>query len=389
LKVRLTTVAFVALLALGAGACGDLPAESNVVDLRVLGIKSEPAGFLINLQDLGSLTDADLTAQLTALVVDPSGQGMELQLTSAVGCPDYIDTITSASMQMSASGAKICPPPSATSAIPPPIGPLLTTTVIVPPDMPQSFQPDDAQMIQWEPVVSSGSTGKQVGLTAEQVQAFVAPEDPNLPPALNTSLRYNRAFGTPGIVNLTFGVNGETVTAIKNVVYWPQLDYPGEQPNKNPTLGDSANPTAPKIRFYSHRDDVTGNPDQEYTDDVPEISITRGDKLYVEPNYKDAVESYRILVYNADTDSFDTRVVDRELIRFYFYTSRGKFDPEQQFSELSPILTGGTLHTDSEWLPPEKHDNIPTGGELVTIWLVTHDERAGTDWASRTILLLP
>jgi len=386
LKFRLTIVA---LLALGAGACADLPAESNVVDLRVLGIKSEPAGFLINLDDLGSLTDADLTAQLTALVVDPSGQGMELQLTSAVGCPDYIDTITSASMQMSASGAKICPPPSATSAIPPPIGPLLTTTVIVPADMPQSFQPDDAQMIQWEPVVSSGSTGQQVGLTALQVQAFFAPEDPNLPPALNTSLRYNRAFGTPGIVNLTFGVNGETVTAIKNVVYWPQLNYPGEQPNKNPTLGDSANPTAPKIRFYSHRDDVTGNPDQEYTDAVPSISIARGDKLYVEPNYKDAVESYQILVYNADTDSFDTRVVDRELIRFYFYTSRGKFDPEQQFSELSPILTGGTLHTDSEWLPPEKHDSIPTGGEIVTIWLVTHDERAGTDWTSRTILLLP
>ena len=135
MKFRLTIVAFVAL-ALGAGACGELPAESNVVDLRVLGIKSEPAGFLINLDDLGSLTDADLTAQLTALVVDPSGEGMELQLTSAVGCPDYIDTITSASMQMSASGAKICPPPSATSAIPPPIGPLLTTTIIVPPDMP-------------------------------------------------------------------------------------------------------------------------------------------------------------------------------------------------------------------------------------------------------------
>ena len=44
----------VAVLALGAGACGELPAESNVVDLRVLGIKSEPAGFLINLDDLGS-----------------------------------------------------------------------------------------------------------------------------------------------------------------------------------------------------------------------------------------------------------------------------------------------------------------------------------------------
>ena len=379
MKFRLTIVAF---LALGAGACGDLPAESNVVDLRVLGIKSEPAGFLINLDDLGSLTDADLTAQLTALVVDPSGKGMELQLTSAVGCPDYIDTITSASMQMSASGAKICPPPSATSAIPPPIGPLLTTTIIVPPDMPQSFQPDDAQMIQWEPMLfvrPAGGPGP----------GFLRARGPESSAGAQHEPRYNRAFGTPGIVNLTFGVNGETVTAIKNVVYWPQLKYPGEQPNKNPTLGDSAAPTAPKIRFYSHRDDVTGNPDQEYTDDVPSISITRGDKLYVEPNYKDAVESYQILVYNADTDSFDTRVVDRELIRFYFYTSRGKFDPEQQFSELSPILTGGTLHTDSEWLPPAKHDDLPTGGEIVTIWLVTHDERAGTDWASRTILLLP
>lgn len=375
----------IAVLALGASACGELPAESNVVDLRVLGIKSEPAGFLINLDDLGSLTDAQLQAQLTALVVDPSGQGMELQLTSAVGCPDYIDTITSASMQMSASGAKLCPPPDATSAIPPPIGPLLTTTTIVSPDMPQPSQPDDAQMYQWEPQVS-------FGLRADQIQAFFSPPDPNLPGTLNTSLMYNRAFGTPGIVNLTFGVNGETVTAIKNVVYWPQLNYPGEQPNKNPSLGVAADPTAPKIRFYSHRDDMTGNPDQPLPDDqMPTFSISRGDKLYVEPNYPEAVESYRILIHNGTDppDVFVERVVDRELIRFYFYTSRGKFDPEIQFSELSPILTGGTLHTDSEWLPPMKHDDLPTGGEIVTIWLVTHDERAGTDWASRPILLIP
>ena len=105
----------------------------------------------------------------------------------------------------------------------------------------------------------------------------------------------------------------------------------------------------------------------------------------------DAVESYQILVQNTDTEDVRDRdaVVDRELIRFYFYTSRGKFDPELQFSELSPILTGGTLHTDSEWLPPTKPEDLPTGGEIVTIWLVTHDERAGTDWASRTILLAP
>jgi hypothetical protein len=383
LKILLTSIA---VMALGAGACGELPAESNVVDLRVLGIKSEPAGFLINLDDLGSLTDADLTAQLTALVVDPSGRGMELQLTHASVCPDYIDTITSASMQMSASGAKICPPPSATSNIPEPIGPALMTDEFVSPGMPQPFQPDDAQMIQWEPVVSNG-------LRADQIQTFFMPPSPDLPEALNSSLRLNRAFGTPGIFNLTFDVNGETVTAIKNLVYWPQLNYPGEQANKNPTLGDPNDPTVPQIRFYSHRDETTGNPDQMLRDDeMPTFSIARGDKLYVEPNYlPGTAESYQILVQNTETKEFvtETRVVDRELLRFYFYTSRGKFDPEMQFSELSPILTGGTLHTDSEWLPPKMHDDLPTGGEIVTIWLVTHDERAGTDWASRTILLIP
>jgi hypothetical protein len=250
--------------------------------------------------------------------------------------------------------------------------------------MPLAVQPDDAQMIQWEPVVS-------YGLRSDQVAAFFSPT-PTGVPALDYSITLNRAFGLPGIVNLTFGVNGETVTAIKNVVYWPALNYPGEQPNKNPTLGDVNDPTAPKIRFYSHRDETTGNPDQPLPDDVqPTFSIARGDKLYVEPNYPDAAESYQILVQKTDVKDFETemRVVDRELIRFYFYTSRGKFDPELQFSELSPILTGGTLHTDSEWLPPAKHEDLPTGGEIVTIWLVTHDERAGTDWASRTILLLP
>jgi hypothetical protein len=284
---------------------------------------------------------------------------------------------------MTASGAKICPPADASSDIPAPIGPLLMTRPIA--GTPLSAQPDDAQMIQWEPAVSTG-------LTAMQIQTFFMAPSPALPEALNTSLRLNRAFGTPGIVNLTFGVNGETVTAIKNIVYWPALKYPGEQPNKNPSLGVAADPTVPKIRFYSHRDDDTGNPDQPLPDnEMPTFSISRGDKLYVEPNYPEAVESYRINIHNGEDppDVFAERVVDRELIRFYFYTSRGKFDPEMQFSELSPILTGGTLHTDSEWLPPAKHDDVPADGEIVTIWLVTHDERAGTDWASRTILLVP
>ena len=44
------------LLALGAGACGELPNESTVQDLRVLGVKCDPAGFLVNLDDPGAAT---------------------------------------------------------------------------------------------------------------------------------------------------------------------------------------------------------------------------------------------------------------------------------------------------------------------------------------------
>ena len=41
-------VATVSVLALGAAACGELPNVTTVMDLRVLGVKCEPAGFLVD-----------------------------------------------------------------------------------------------------------------------------------------------------------------------------------------------------------------------------------------------------------------------------------------------------------------------------------------------------
>ena len=59
-----------------------------------------------------------------------------------------------------------------------------------------------------------------------------------------------------------------------------------------------------------------------------------------------------------------------------------------QFSELNPVLTSGMLHTDAEWLPLPKPDAVPPNGQ-VTIWIVVHDERAGTAWAKRTVNVVP
>jgi hypothetical protein len=273
---------------------------------------------------------------------------------------------------------------------PPPIGPLLATTTIVPADAPMPFPP----AMESDPTVPSDfeyHPSISYGLRPDQVGAFFSPNLTGIP-ALDASIAFNRDFGLPAIVNLVYGINGERTEAIKRVVYWPRLD-PAQEPNRNPSLGDPADPNVVKIQFFSHRDPTTGNPDQPLSDvDVPTLSIAAGDKLYVQPNYlPGAAESYLLRVRNPDTDAIETKMVDRELLRFQFYATAGSFTPEMQFSELNPILVGGTLHTDAEWVLPTaveaQEANWPAEGGLVTIWIVTHDERAGSDWASRQVRL--
>jgi len=368
-------VATVSVLALGAAACGELPNVTTVVDLRVLGVKCEPAGFLVDLEKPGSAMADALKATLTALVVDPQGQGYELHV-SAVGCPDYIDTITSATLQ----GSKLCPPASVTSMIPPPIGPLLATTTIVPASAPVSFFPVGGSGVQYEPTLV-------FGLRPDQVSAFFSPTT-TMVPALDESIAFNRDFGLAAIVNLDFELNGQRAVAIKRVVYWPLIIEPGMPApvaNKNPTLGNPAIPTAPKILLYKHRDETNGLPDVLYEVAHPTISIAAKDKLYVDPVDDAAAEMYRLRVRNPDTREIETRT-ELELLRFQFYATAGTFDPDLQINQENPI-TGKTL-TDAEYLPPKPED-IPAEGLLVTIWVVAHDERAGTDWASTTITVVP
>jgi len=365
----LKLVAVLAAVLATAAACGDLPDPSTVQDLRVLAVRCDPAGILVNLDDPGAAMPADLTAQMTALVVDPLGNSQEVTF-SAVGCPDYIDTITSATLQ----GSKLCPSASVTSQIPEPIGSKLATTTIIAADMPQSAPPLEAGGIEYNPMLA-------FGLRPDQVGAFFSPMTTGIP-QLDQSVAYNRAFGLPAIVNLNFDLNGEHAEAIKRVVYWPDI---GQPVNKNPTLDG--------INLYRHRDDATGNPINlidPMTDPEPTISISAGDHLYVDPDYlqSGAVESYILQVRNPDTGQIEQKAIPRELVRFQFFTTAGTFSPIEQASELDPALSGGTLHTDSEYNLPAAEE-VPAGGLTVLIWIVTHDERAGTDWSKRVIRVVP
>jgi hypothetical protein len=376
---RFAVIAVILGLALGGAGCGELPDVTTVKDLRVLAVKCEPAGFLVNLDDPGGTkpggaTQADYTAQITALVADPLAPGGTLAI-SAVACPDILDTITAATGK----ATKTCSPPPTT---PPAAGTpefYLSTTTIVPSDMPLSVPPTPGMDYVWQPTLS-------YGLRTDQVGAFFTLTGADA--TLDKAIQYNRDFGVSAIVNAAFDINNEHALAIKNVVYWPRLD-PNQQPNTNPTLAG--------ILLYQHRDKDTGDPVDPWPDQNPTLSISAGDKLFVAPDYLPgpgyagaADQNYLLRVNNTatDPDTVDTKVVERELIRFQFYATAGTFSPEQQQSEVDPILAPGTrLHTDSEYGLP-KASELPPDGK-VTIWVITHDERAGSDWMSTTITVVP
>jgi len=363
----------------GAAGCGNLDNVTTVKDLRVLAVKAEPAGFLVDLTNPGAAAPADLQGQLTALVVDPKGNAQELTV-SGVGCPDYIDTITSATGKTS----KLCPLPAvdvATIDCSSPANALATGTA-TPPAAP--VMPIDSGMMQYEPAVGFGLQPCQIG-------AFFSPTPTGIA-AVDASVALNRDYGLPAIVNLNFGLGAETAVAIKRLVYWPRLPPdllpPDHQdfvqiPNQNPTLAS--------VDFYKHRDETTGDPDMPCGADVPTVSVAAKDKLFVNPVPSDgAAESYLLRIKDVSSPTVETRFIDRESLVFEFYATAGTFSPPTRQSELSPFLTAppdGKVHIDSEYQLPKLAD-IPADGK-VTIWVVVRDERTGTSWMSRSFNVVP
>ena len=365
-----TSLAGLAVAALGLGACGDLDNITTVHDLRVLAVRSDPAGFLVPLDDPSSLTDT--TATLTALVVDPQRPSDILTL-SGEACPDYIDTVTAASGQSS----KLCPSRATTDMLPPPLDTALATT-----ELPGgTAAPINTSTIEYNPKVTFGLTPAQLGL-------FFSPT-PSGNPTIDQAIQYNRDFSFDALVNLTFNIGNESASALKRVVYWPLLP-PDLVPPDTACSGvqvPNTNPDLQNIGFFRRR--VDGIPNDLYIDDVPTLSIAT-DPLYVQPTFNEfAAEQYLLRVKNAQTGMVETEC-RKELLTFQFFATAGTFSPEERTSELSPVFTppdNGHIPIDAQWYPP-KAAQIPADG-IVTIWIVARDERAGASWLSRKLMLTP
>ena len=377
----------------GLGACGNLDDVTTVHDLRVLALKAEYvsvdsmgmmqifAGFLVPLDDPGSLTTT--TPTVTALVVDPQRPNDVLTM-SAEACPDYLDTITSASGR----STKLCPGKDVTDAFGPTLGPALATSEIPPSAWPNI----DTSTIEYDPKIMYGLTPQQLALF------FTLPPgaDPNpstTDDPFTKAIRYNRDFGLDAIVNPTFTLGAETASAIKRVVYWPLLPPdlaqvgpaldggecpPTQIPNRNPELMD--------VGFFHKRTD--GIPSDPYAaGQTPAISVAT-DELYVQPAYDpSAAEYYRLRRRDDNTGEIKTEC-DHETLIFQFFATAGTFAPAERTSVLPAIFDQtARVPLDSQYKPP-KGDALPKDG-VVTIWVVTRDERAGASWTSRKIMVMP
>ncbi len=374
---RAAGVGLVGLVGLVGGAagvvvlgCGELDNVTTVKDLRVLAVQSEPAGFLVPPDDVKSLTTTEAT--VTALVVDPKGNAATLNFT-AVACPDYIDTITSASGK----GSKLCPGPEVTNALPMPLDTLLATSTPVPMGM---TAPIAGSTIEY-------NASAKYDITTDKLQQFFAATNP----VFAQSVRYNRDFGMDAIVGFTFSLGAETATAIKRVVYWPLLPASAV---KTPADGKDCpsaqvanqNPKLTSVDLYKHR--VDGAPTDLYTDAIPTLSRAALDELYVQPVWDPAsVEPYLLRVKDGQTGDTHTEC-RHELLTFQFYATAGTFSPEDRQSELPPIFDpDSVLRSESQYGLPGAAD-LPADGK-VTLWVTVRDERAGTSWKSRTINVVP
>jgi hypothetical protein len=385
--------AALAAFALAAAGCGELDDVTTIKDLRVLAVRAEPAGFLVPPDDAASLPATEAT--LTALVVDPKGEAATLSF-STEACPDYIDTVTSASGK----GSKLCPTADATNALPPPLDTLLATTMLPA----GTAAPLADSPIEYNPTA-------KFGVPAADLQTFFSLDvktdpvthmpDPVLAsPVFRRGVQYNRDFGMDAIVGFTFTLGAEKATALKRVVYWPVLPPEATatirrktddtQDRQDCPPGDAQvvnhNPQLTGVDLYRHR--VEGVPMDTFAAPTPTLSIAAKDELYVQPVYDPAsVEKYFLRVNDVEGGRIVTEC-HHELLTFQFYATAGTFSPEDRRSEPPPLLDRDSpVHTDSQYHLPKPAD-LPADGK-VTLWVVVRDERAGESWRSRTILVTP
>jgi hypothetical protein len=104
-------------------------------------------------------------------------------------------------------------------------------------------------------------------------------------------------------------------------------------------------------------------------------------------------EPYITSVIDRTTDEIRIQEVPAETVRYAYFATAGKFVPPETSSELPfGAAPGDRVHIESRYEPPAASELTvdPTTGrreQQVTIWIVVRDERGGSSWVERHLVI--
>jgi hypothetical protein len=340
------TLVLTLTLGLGATGCADFPNVTTVVDLRMLGIMADPPEIYVADSDPASLATQTVPfhTQLTALVVDPQGAGRSVSY-SVLACPREIDTVTAATGR----NGVVCE-----HNVP---GMAPTSLEVIPPDMPLAT-PD-------------GEVGEH-----RIVFDFDVP-----PPLLGAAFALDpygaQGFQLPIVVQMELAAGSETIVATKRVIFSQPIPDRAPTPNSNPV------PTS--ITVYPVRDADAEPVAPKPLGEDESYGMPPGSQLWFEP-IGTVAEPYSTLTLTRDVPpQVITTDVAAETLRFAFFASAGSFSPPETTTAPSLVRDQKRVHVESQYNAP----GVAPADPNVTIWIVARDERGGTSFTRRHVVVGP
>jgi hypothetical protein len=346
-----------------AGCTPDFDDITTVKDLRVLDVSADTPEVVVDLptldltsvsrpEDLTALL-AQVTAKLPAmfppitlrpLIIDPHGGGRPVHI-RAVTC----DNLAGSPGQVRGPG-------------------LVTMAGRIRDTIDRDPCPDDSPVLAEEDVTPPGEGGDgtvpfamDLVVTREQL-ALALTADP-----------LGAVYGLPVTIQVTATAGEETVVARKRVVFVQRL-LPTQTPNMNPVVTGltlRADDDDPGRRF-----DLV-----DPLADPPTVPL--GAKVLIEPDRGDT-ELYPTMVSDRRTGAL-TLTFATEALRYAFFASAGIFTPQATNTE-PPLVRMPPRHPlASRYQAPS---TLPPDGDLVYVWVVNRDERAGSSWVRVALRLV-